>query len=104
MRDGFGRQITYLRLSITDRCNYRCRYCMPPEGIPKRPRREILPVESLVEIAAAAARCGVTKVRITGGEPLVRRGVLDVCAGIRAIPEIRELCLTTNGSPAWCGR
>ena len=98
MRDGFGRQITYLRLSITDRCDFRCRYCMPEHGVPKLPREAILSVEECVAAVRAAAACGVTKVRITGGEPLVRRGVLDICTGIRAIPEIRELCLTTNGS------
>lgn len=98
MRDGFGRQITYLRLSVTDLCNYRCRYCMPETGVCKRPHSEILTVEECVRVARAAAACGVRKVRLTGGEPLVRRGILEICAGIAAIPEITELCLTTNGS------
>ena len=98
MRDSCGRNIDYLRLSVTDLCNYRCRYCMPEEGIPKRPHGDILSVEECVEIAQAAADCGIRKIRLTGGEPLVRRGILEICRGIAAIPEIRELCLTTNGS------
>lgn len=98
MTDIFGRQVNYLRLSVTDLCNYRCQYCMPEEGVPKRAHGDILSVEECVEVARAAARCGVTKVRLTGGEPLVRRGILDICRGVSAIPEVRELCLTTNGS------
>ena len=96
MTDPFGRTIDYLRLSVTDRCNYRCQYCMPEEGVFKRSHSEILTVEECVEVARAAAACGVRKVRLTGGEPLVRRGVPDICRGISAIPEIEELCLTTN--------
>lgn len=98
MRDGFGREVDYLRLSVTDLCNYRCQYCMPAEGVCKREHGEILRVEECVEIVRAAADCGIKKVRLTGGEPLVRRGILDICRGIAAIPEIGELCLTTNGS------
>ena len=66
MRDSCGRAIDYLRLSVTDLCNYRCRYCMPAEGVPKRPHRDILSVEECVEISAAAVRCGVKKIRLTG--------------------------------------
>jgi len=98
MTDTFGRKVDYLRLSVTDLCNYRCRYCMPAEGVCKRSHADILSVEECVEIARAAAACGVTKVRLTGGEPLVRRGILDICRGIAAIPEVGELCLTTNAS------
>lgn len=98
MRDGHARNITYLRLSITDLCSLRCRYCMPPEGVPKRDHGEICSVEELVEIARAAVDCGVRKVRLTGGEPLVRRGILEICRGIAAIPGVEELCLTTNGA------
>lgn len=98
MIDGCGRNIDYLRLSVTDLCNYRCRYCMPPEGVCKRSHDEILSVEELVEIAQAAVHCGVRKIRLTGGEPLVRRGILDICRALRAISELSELCLTTNGS------
>ena len=98
MLDGCGRTIDYLRLSVTDLCNYRCRYCMPAEGVCKRPHADILSVEELVEIGRAAVACGVKKIRLTGGEPLVRRGILDICRGLRAIPDLEELCLTTNGS------
>ena len=97
MRDRCARNITYLRLSVTDLCSLRCRYCMPEEGILKRDHGDICSVEELVEIAQAAVVCGVRKVRLTGGEPLVRRGILDICRGIAAIPEVEELCLTTNG-------
>lgn len=98
MRDGFGRNVDYLRLSVTDLCNYRCGYCMPAEGICKRRHEDILRVEECVEIVRAAADCGIKKVRLTGGEPLVRRGILDICREIAAIPGVEELCLTTNGS------
>ena len=98
MLDGCGRTIDYLRLSVTDLCNYRCRYCMPADGVCKRPHADILSVEELVEIGRAAVACGVKKIRLTGGEPLVRRGILDICRGLRAIPDLEELCLTTNGS------
>lgn len=98
MRDSSGRTIDYLRLSVTDLCNYRCRYCMPEEGVCKRPHGDILSVEALAEIAEAAVLCGVKKIRLTGGEPLVRRGILDICRQLRAISGLEELCLTTNGS------
>ena len=98
MIDQYGRTIDYLRLSVTDLCNYRCRYCMPEEGVEKGPHGSVLSVEECGEIAQAAVRCGVRKIRVTGGEPLVRRGILDICRTLRAIPELEELCLTTNGS------
>lgn len=98
MTDGCGRTIDYLRLSVTDRCNYRCRYCMPEEGVCKRDHRDMLTLEELAEIAQAAVQLGVKKIRLTGGEPLVRRGIVDLCRMLRAIPGLRELCLTTNGS------
>ena len=98
MTDGCGRTIDYLRLSVTDRCNYRCRYCMPEEGVCKREHREMLTLEELAEVAAACVGCGVRKIRLTGGEPLVRRGIVELCRQLRAIPDLRELCLTTNGS------
>ena len=97
MLDRHNRNITYLRLSVTDLCSLRCRYCMPAQGVPKRDHGDICSVEELVEIARAAADCGVRKVRLTGGEPLVRRGILDICRGVSAIPGVEELCLTTNG-------
>ena len=98
MRDSHGRHITYLRLSVTDRCSLRCRYCMPASGAAKRDRAGICSVEELVGIAAAAVDCGIRKIRLTGGEPLVRRGILDICRGIAALEGVEELCLTTNGT------
>ena len=98
MKDQYGRTVDYLRLSVTDLCNYRCRYCMPPEGVEKLPHSSILSLEEYVEIAAAAVELGITKIRVTGGEPLVRRGIVELCRALRAIPGLRELCLTTNGS------
>ena len=97
MLDEHRRSIEYLRLSITDLCNLRCKYCMPEQGVKKHGHSDMLRVHELVEIVAAAAQCGIKKVRITGGEPLVHRGVVDICKGIREIPQIEELCLTTNG-------
>ena len=98
MLDQQGRQVDYLRLSVTDLCNYRCRYCMDECGVEKRQHGEILSVEECIEIGRAAVACGVRKIRLTGGEPLVRRGLPDICRGLRAIPELEELCLTTNGA------
>lgn len=98
MLDGCGRTIDYLRLSVTDLCNYRCRYCMPPEGVAKRDHGDILPLEELADIARAAVRLGVKKIRLTGGEPLVRRGIVELCRQLRTIPGLQELCLTTNGA------
>jgi len=92
-----GREITYLRVSLTDLCNLRCVYCMPPEGVAKRGHRDILSLEEIAEIARAAASLGVKKIRLTGGEPLVRRGVAGLCRELAAIPGVEELALTTNG-------
>lgn len=97
MQDAVSRPITYLRLSVTDRCNLRCAYCMPEQGVEKLAHADICSLEELAEMVSAAAACGITKVRITGGEPLVRRGLPSLCRAIRGIPGIRELCLTTNG-------
>ena len=97
MRDAYGRRIDYLRLSVTDLCNYRCIYCMPDSGVAKKEHAEVLSVEECVDVAAQAVRCGVRRVRVTGGEPLVRRGILDICRGIEEIAGLEELCLTTNG-------
>jgi len=94
MVDGYGRVIDYLRLSVTDRCDLRCRYCMPAG---RAVSGELLPVEELAEIAAAAVDCGVRKIRLTGGEPLTRPDLLNLCRRLRALPGLEELCLTTNG-------
>lgn len=98
MEDTFGRTITYLRLSVTDLCNYRCRYCMAPEGVEKAAHDAVCSLEELRDMTAAAVACGVRKVRITGGEPLVRRGIVELCRMVKEIPGVKELCLTTNGS------
>ena len=98
MQDGCGRTIDYLRLSVTDLCNYRCLYCMPEEGVEKRPHEAVLSIEELTEVAEAAVHCGIRKIRLTGGEPLVRRGIVEICRQLRAIPDLKELCLTTNGA------
>ena len=98
MKDTFGRNIDYLRISVTDRCNYRCVYCMPEEGVEKRPHSEILSLEEIEEIAAAAVSLGVRKLRVTGGEPLVRRGVADLCRRLGALEGVADLSLTTNGA------
>lgn len=97
MRDQFDREITYLRVSVTDLCNLRCLYCMP-EGVCRKRHEDILSFEEIAEITAAAAKLGVRKVRITGGEPLVRRGVTELCRMIAAVPGVEEIDLTTNGT------
>lgn len=96
MEDAFGRKIEYLRLSVTDLCPYRCVYCMEEDAIPNR--GELLSIEELFEIGKAAVRCGVRKIRITGGEPLVRPGLLTLCERLRGLDGLRELALTTNGA------
>ena len=97
MNDVLGRSITYLRLSVTELCDLRCQYCMAEEGVYKRGHEELCSFEELRDYAAAAAKLGVTKIRVTGGEPLVRRGIVELCAMLRAIPGVEELCLTSNG-------
>ncbi len=97
MTDDFGRNIRYLRLSVTDLCQYRCIYCMPEQGVEKLEHESILSVDECIEICRVCAGMGVKKVRITGGEPLVRRGIIDICRGAASIDGIEELCLTTNG-------
>lgn len=96
VKDQFGRSITYLRISITDRCNLRCRYCMP-DGVQCVPMRDILTYEEITEIASAAARLGITDIRVTGGEPLVRRGAPALVGMLKAVPGIRHVFMTTNG-------
>lgn len=98
MLDNQGRNIRYLRLSVTDRCNFRCRYCMPAEGVCKRAHSEMLSFEELEEIVRAAVLLGVNKVRLTGGEPLVRRGIVELCRTLRTIDGLDELTMTTNAA------
>lgn len=97
MTDDYGRNIRYLRLSVTDLCQLRCVYCMPEQGVDKLGHGRIMMVEECVELCRACAQLGIDKIRITGGEPLVRRGIIDICRGIGEIDGIKELCLTTNG-------
>lgn len=95
--DPFRRKINYLRISVTDRCNLRCRYCMPEEGISIIPHEEILTYEEILRIVRVFAIEGISKVRLTGGEPLVRKGIVDFISRLSQIEEIKDLSLTTNG-------
>ena len=99
MIDTFGREIYYLRLSVTDRCNLRCRYCMPADGICNKKRHEeMLTEDEMVMAVRAAASLGIRKLRLTGGEPLVKKNILSICERCAAVDGIRELCMTTNGT------
>ena len=97
MIDRLGRNITYLRLSITDRCNLRCRYCMPEEGVCKRSHAEMLTEDEMITAVEAAASFGITKLRLTGGEPLVKKNILSICRRAAAVEGIQDVALTTNG-------
>lgn len=98
MKDRYGRTIKYLRLSVTDLCNCRCVYCMGENGVPSLPHSAILSFEEIEEIVRAAVSLGVTKVRLTGGEPLVRRGIDELVRRLRGIEGVEELAMTTNGA------
>src|SRR3989338_7506668 len=93
--DGFGRRINYLRISVTDRCNLRCVYCMPGTGIAHKPHDAILSFEEIHRISEVAAGLGIEKIRITGGEPLVRKGLELVIWKLRGIGSLKEIALTT---------
>lgn len=95
--DSYGRRINYLRLSVTDRCNLRCSYCMPAEGIPKLQHGEMLSYEDLYRVACESVALGIEKIRVTGGEPLVRKGLVQFIGRLADIPGLKELVLTTNG-------
>ncbi|MHB0856176.1 MAG: GTP 3',8-cyclase MoaA [Anaerolineae bacterium] len=95
--DPCHRTINYIRISVTDRCNLRCTYCMPPQGVPARPHEEILRFEEIERVVAAAAGLGVSRIRLTGGEPLVRAGIVDLVGLLARIPGISDLSMTTNG-------
>jgi len=97
MFDSYNRDITYLRISVTDRCNLRCLYCMPEEGVTLKRHDEILSYEKIATIVQAAAGLGINKVRLTGGEPLVRKGVVHLIRELKKIAGIQEVTLTTNG-------
>ena len=97
MVDGQGRAIRYLRVSVTDRCNLRCRYCMPESGVDWVPHGQVLTYEQMARLVGLCAGLGVEKVRLTGGEPLVRRGLSALVRMVKETPGIRQVCLTTNG-------
>lgn len=97
MLDQYNRNITYLRISVTELCNLRCRYCMPENGICKKEHADMLTEEETIRAVEAAASLGITKLRITGGEPLVKRNILSICRRAARVEGIQELCVTTNG-------
>lgn len=97
LMDGFSRRVDYLRMSVTDRCDFRCVYCMA-EDMEFLPRQRVLTLEEIYQLAESFVALGTRKIRLTGGEPLIRPGVVDLCKRIAALPGLRELCMTTNGS------
>ena len=98
MIDTYGRQITYLRLSVTELCNLRCRYCMPEDGVCKKRHEDMLTQEEMIMAIRAAAALGIRKLRITGGEPLVKSNIVELCRAAAAVEGIEDVCLTTNGT------
>ncbi len=99
MIDAYNRDINYLRISVTDLCNLKCKYCMPEKGIPKKEHQEILRLETIEKIAQAAVKIGINKIRLTGGEPLIRKGILELVENIGKLKAkgLKDLGLTTNG-------
>ncbi len=97
MTDGFGRTIDYLRISVTDKCNLRCKYCMPSEGIDFIPHEELLSLEEIFRLVRIMEGMGITKVRITGGEPLVRKNLIKLIRDINSLSGVKEIAMTTNG-------
>ena len=97
MLDSYGRNIEYMRLSVTERCNLRCRYCMPEEGVFKKDHADMLTEEEMIMVVRAAASLGIHKLRLTGGEPLVKKIIVSICEKSASVPGIQEVCLTTNG-------
>lgn len=97
MVDGIGRNINYLRLSITDRCNLRCKYCMPEEGIPLKTHQDVLSFEEIDTIVEGFVGMGITKIRVTGGEPLIRKDIISLLNRIGRHPEVKDFAMTTNG-------
>ena len=98
MVDQFGREITYLRISVTELCNLRCRYCMPACGIEKKRHEDMMTEDEIISAVRAAASLGIRKLRFTGGEPLVKRNIVSICRRAAAVEGIEEVCLTTNGT------
>ena len=97
MQDRYERIIEYMRVSVTDRCNLRCVYCMPLEGVESIPHSEILTFDEIERVCRIGARLGITRIRLTGGEPLVRRNLPELLGRIKRIEGIEQVCLTTNG-------
>lgn len=97
MTDRFNRQIDYLRVSVTDRCNFRCVYCMPEEGADVCSREELLTADEIIQLVEIASELGLRKIRLTGGEPLVRKDLAHIVSGISRLPGVTDLSLTTNG-------
>ncbi|MBQ1501656.1 MAG: GTP 3',8-cyclase MoaA [Firmicutes bacterium] len=106
MIDGLGRKIDYIRISLTDRCNFRCIYCMPEAGVEPMPHERIMRFEELLRVCEIMGRLGINKLKLSGGEPLVRRGVDDFVAAAKRLPHIEQVTLTTNGQllPAYLPR
>jgi cyclic pyranopterin phosphate synthase len=98
LKDQFGRSIEYLRISVTDRCNFRCLYCMPAEGLPWLPKAEILSYEEIAAVVSQLAPLGLRRLRITGGEPTIRPNLEELIRLLRAVPEIEDIALSTNGA------
>ena len=98
MLDNFGREITYMRMSVTELCNLRCRYCMPEDGVCKKTHEQMLTEDEMINAVRAASSLGVKKLRITGGEPLVKKNIVSICARSAEVSGINEVCLTTNGT------
>lgn len=98
MKDQFAREINYMRISVTELCDLRCRYCMPAEGVCKKRHEDMLTEDEMIMAVQAAASLGISKLRITGGEPLVKKNILSICRRAAAVEGIREVCLTTNGT------
>ncbi len=97
MKDSFGREINYLRISLTDRCNLRCQYCMPEKGVDKLKHEDILTLEEIYEVIKVFVDLGINKIRFTGGEPLVRLGVVDLISKVSKLDGVKEIAMTTNG-------
>ena len=98
LKDQFGRSIEYLRISVTDRCNFRCLYCMPAEGLPWLPKTEILSYEEIAEVVGELAPLGLRRIRVTGGEPTIRPNLEHLIRLLRAVPQIEDIALSTNGA------
>ncbi|MEW6026835.1 MAG: GTP 3',8-cyclase MoaA [Planctomycetota bacterium] len=102
IQDNHGRRVNYLRISVTDRCNFRCLYCVPPEGVSLLPREEILSYEEIMQVVKAAVGLGITRFRVTGGEPLSRPGIIGFLETLVKTPGVEYVSLTTNGSFLLC--